>query len=117
MDPFYSFDNFRLETVASALLGTGKDIDDTVDKVAEIERRFREDKRSLARYNLIYGSLGAFLALLSWVYMASLIVLGGAHVGAAIAANTRHAIIEEGVVESGDSAEGECAPERERGVS
>jgi membrane protein len=73
----------------------------------------------LARYNLIYGSLGAFLALLSWVYIASLIVLGGAHVGAAIAANTRHAIIEEeeGVVEPGDPAEGECVPERERGVS
>ncbi len=73
----------------------------------------------LARYNLIYGSLGAFLALLSWVYIASLIVLGGAHVGAAIAANTRHAIIEEeeGVVEPGDPAECERAAARERGNS
>ncbi|SCY38074.1 DNA polymerase II [Desulfoluna spongiiphila] len=50
---FYSFDNFRLETVASELLGTGKDIGDGVDKVAEIERRFREDKVALARYNLL----------------------------------------------------------------
>jgi membrane protein len=69
----------------------------------------------LARYNLIYGSLGAFLALLSWVYIASLIVLGGAHVGAAIAANTRHAIIEEeeGAAQSGDPAECEHASEHE----
>ncbi|MCK4680941.1 YihY/virulence factor BrkB family protein [bacterium] len=67
----------------------------------------------LARYNLIYGSLGAFLALLSWVYIASLIMLGGAHVGAAIAANTRHAIIEEeeGAAQPADSAECEPASE------
>lgn len=50
---FYSFDNFRLETVASELLGTGKDIGEGVDKVEEIERRFREDKRALAIYNLL----------------------------------------------------------------
>ncbi len=50
---FYSFDNFRLETVAAELLGTGKDIGEGVDKVAEIERRFREDKVALARYNLL----------------------------------------------------------------
>jgi DNA polymerase-2 len=50
---FYSFDNFRLETVATALLGVGKDIGEEKDKVAEIERRFREDKRGLARYNLL----------------------------------------------------------------
>ena len=69
----------------------------------------------LARYNLIYGSLGAFLALLSWVYIASLIVLGGAHVGAAIAANTRHAIIEEEEgARFGDPAECERASEHQR---
>lgn len=50
---FYTFDNFRLETVAAKLLGTGKDISEGVDKVAEIERRFREDKLALARYNLL----------------------------------------------------------------
>ena len=73
----------------------------------------------LARYNLVYGSLGALLALLSWVYIASLIVLGGAHVGAAIAANTRHAIIEEeeAVAPPGDRAERERASESERGNS
>ena len=73
----------------------------------------------LARYNLVYGSLGAFVALLSWVYIASLIVLAGAHVGAAIAANTRHAIIEveEEAVRSGDPEECEHAAEQERGES
>ncbi|MEN8246741.1 MAG: DNA polymerase II [Thermodesulfobacteriota bacterium] len=49
---FYSFENFRLETVASELLGQGKDIDAKTDKVAEIERRYQEDKKSLASYNL-----------------------------------------------------------------
>jgi len=73
----------------------------------------------LARYNVVYGSLGAFVALLSWVYIASLIVLSGAHVGAAIAANTRHAIIEEeeGAGQSGDPAECEAAAEQKRGNS
>ncbi|MCG8615958.1 MAG: DNA polymerase II, partial [Desulfobacterales bacterium] len=50
---FYSFDNFRLETVAASVLGQGKDIGEDQDKVAEIERRFREDKTALARYNLL----------------------------------------------------------------
>lgn len=49
---FYSFENFRLETVASEVLGKGKDIGEDMDKVAEIERRYREDKISLAHYNL-----------------------------------------------------------------
>jgi len=49
---FYKFDNFRLETVAQELLGRGKDIRPDKDKVAEIERRFAEDKKALARYNL-----------------------------------------------------------------
>jgi YihY family inner membrane protein len=43
----------------------------------------------LVRYNLVYGSLGALLALLSWVYVASLVVLGGAHLSAAVATHTR----------------------------
>ncbi len=50
---FYSFENFRLETVATKLLGTGKDIGEKGDKVAEIERRFQEDKKGLAHYNLM----------------------------------------------------------------
>ncbi|MDC7222170.1 MAG: DNA polymerase II [Spirochaetales bacterium] len=49
---FYKFENYALETVAHELLGRGKDIRPDTDKVAEIERRFREDKEALARYNL-----------------------------------------------------------------
>jgi membrane protein len=71
----------------------------------------------LVSYNLVYGSLGTLIALLSWVYIACALLLCGAHVAAAIALNTRHAhILEEdaeeaeGVGEStlqGGSAEGE----------
>ena len=51
---FYSFENFKLDTVASELLGTSKDISATgMSKVEEIERRFKEDKESLAKYNLM----------------------------------------------------------------
>lgn len=49
---FYKFENFKLETVAQELLGRGKDITPEKDKVAEIERRFREDKEALGFYNL-----------------------------------------------------------------
>ena len=50
---FYSFENFKLETVAHELLGVGKDIqEDGQDKVEEISRRFHTDKVALARYNL-----------------------------------------------------------------
>ncbi len=50
---FYHFEDYRLETVAQALLGTGKEIHASDDaKVAEIDRLFREDKVALASYNL-----------------------------------------------------------------
>jgi DNA polymerase-2 len=49
---FYKFENYKLETVAQELLGRGKDIAPDTDKVAEIERRFKEDKQALAFYNL-----------------------------------------------------------------
>ena len=39
----------------------------------------------LSNYNLVYGSLGAIVALLFWIYMLSLIVFAGAHFSAAIA--------------------------------
>ncbi|MGB8316910.1 MAG: DNA polymerase II [Ignavibacteriaceae bacterium] len=48
---FYTFDDFRLETVAQELLGEGKTIAET-GKVNEIERMFAEDKIKLAEYNL-----------------------------------------------------------------
>ncbi|QWT19478.1 DNA polymerase II [Bacillus sp. NP157] len=49
----WSFPSFSLESVAQALLGEGKDVDDPYHRMDEIERRFREDKPALARYNLV----------------------------------------------------------------
>ena len=43
----------------------------------------------IAVYNIVYGSLGALLALLSWVYLASLSILYGAHLAAAVGWQTR----------------------------
>ncbi|AUT64913.1 DNA polymerase II [Paraburkholderia terrae] len=48
----WSFPRFSLEVVSQALLGEGKDISSTHDRMEEIDRRFREDKLALARYNL-----------------------------------------------------------------
>ncbi|MET0617651.1 MAG: DNA polymerase II [Luteibacter sp.] len=48
----WSFASFSLEAVAQELLGEGKDIDDPYSRMAEIERRFHEEKVALARYNL-----------------------------------------------------------------
>ena len=49
---FWSFESFELETVAQELLGRGKTIAKTTDKVAEISRLHREDKLQLVTYNL-----------------------------------------------------------------
>ena len=50
---FWSFDSFALGAVAHELLGRGKLIEQTGrEKVAEIERLYREDRRRLAAYNL-----------------------------------------------------------------
>lgn len=38
-----------------------------------------------ANYDLVYGSLGAVVALMVWIYISSLIVLFGAHLSAAVA--------------------------------
>ncbi|WP_395406064.1 DNA polymerase II [Pseudoduganella sp. UC29_106] len=48
----WSFSSFSLENVSQVMLGEGKDIGDAYDKMAEIERRFHEDKPALAYYNL-----------------------------------------------------------------
>lgn len=47
------YSNFKLDTVAGEVLGLSKDITGDTDKVQEIERRFREDKVALAKYNLL----------------------------------------------------------------
>jgi len=43
----------------------------------------------LVRYRLVYGSLGAVVALLLWIYVSGMLVLFGAHLSAAIARNYR----------------------------
>lgn len=43
----------------------------------------------VVRYSVIYGSLGALIALMTWIYMASLITILGAHVASAVAHSTR----------------------------
>ncbi|MDP9990546.1 DNA polymerase-2 [Variovorax boronicumulans] len=48
----WSFPSFSLETVSQTLLGEGKAIGDDYDKMAEIERRYQEDKPALALYNI-----------------------------------------------------------------
>ncbi len=48
----WNFTSFSLENVAQTLLGEGKSIDNPYQRMAEIDRRFREDKPALARYNL-----------------------------------------------------------------
>ncbi|HEY0843791.1 MAG TPA: DNA polymerase II [Noviherbaspirillum sp.] len=48
----WNFPSFSLEHVAQTLLGEGKAIDNPYQRMAEIERRFAEDKPALARYNL-----------------------------------------------------------------
>lgn len=48
----WSFSSFSLENVSQALLGEGKAIGDAYDKMAEINRRYRDDKPALAVYNI-----------------------------------------------------------------
>jgi len=43
----------------------------------------------LSNYNLIYGSLGAIVALMMWIYLVSIIVLFGAHISSSIAYYSR----------------------------
>jgi DNA polymerase-2 len=49
---FFTFEDYKLETVAQELLREGKTISPDENKVAEIERLFVEDKKKLAEYNL-----------------------------------------------------------------
>ncbi|WP_434339283.1 DNA polymerase II [Motilimonas cestriensis] len=48
----YQFDSFSLEFVAQNLLGEGKSINQSADKMAEINYQFNYDKLALAKYNL-----------------------------------------------------------------
>jgi DNA polymerase-2 len=48
----WSFESYGLEHVSQVLLGRGKKIDHTEDKLAEIQRMYREDLPALVAYNL-----------------------------------------------------------------
>lgn len=48
----YQFDSFSLESVAQALLGTGKEAEDVDNRLAQIEHDFVHNKVKLAHYNL-----------------------------------------------------------------
>ena len=50
---FWSFESFALDNVANELLGTRKLITGDTDKIGEINRLFRENKKQLADYNLL----------------------------------------------------------------
>jgi DNA polymerase-2 len=79
---FYQFKNFKLDTVASEVLKTGKDIASDAGKVTEIERRFREDKVALAKYNLldctlvtdIFKKLNIFDLIINRVQISGLLI-------------------------------------------
>ena len=45
----------------------------------------------LARYRIVYGSLGTVVALLFWIYVSGWIIIFGAHLSAAIAGHTSEA--------------------------
>ena len=49
---FWSFESFELEHVAQTMLGRGKRIDHSGDRVAEIIRLYEQDRARLAAYNL-----------------------------------------------------------------
>jgi membrane protein len=49
----------------------------------------------LARYQLVYGSLGAVVALMLWIYLSILIVLFGAHLSASVAIHKRAKVEEK----------------------
>ena len=49
---FWSFESFELEHVAQAMLGRGKRIEHTGDRVAEIIRLHEQDRAQLAAYNI-----------------------------------------------------------------
>ncbi|WED20688.1 DNA polymerase II [Vibrio sp. JC009] len=48
----YNFRSWSLESVSQELLGEGKEIHNVHDRMDEINRMYREDKPSLAKYNL-----------------------------------------------------------------
>jgi DNA polymerase-2 len=87
----WSFSSFSLETVSRDLLGEGKSIATPYDRMAEIDRRFAEDKPALARYNLhdceLVTKIFAKTGLMNFlIERANVTGLQADHFGGAIAA-------------------------------
>lgn len=57
--------------------------------VTSVFRWYLGSGSGLTNYNLVYGSLGAMVALMFWIYLVSFIVLLGAHLSSSIAYYTR----------------------------
>jgi DNA polymerase-2 len=91
----WSSPSFSLEHIAQTMLGEGKAIDDPYHRMAEIDRRFREDKVALARYNLrdcelvtrIFAKAKLFEFLLERAHVTG---LAADHFGGSIAAFSHH---------------------------
>jgi membrane protein len=47
----------------------------------------------LARYRVVYGSLGTVVALLFWIYLSAWIIIFGAHLSAAVSRHTSKGLI------------------------
>jgi membrane protein len=65
-------------------------------------------RSGLTTFDLAYGSLGAVVVLMLWIYLSSLIVLFGAHLSAAIARHSENPPVDRGrtpAAQHGDSAE------------
>ena len=60
----------------------------------------------LARYRIIYGSLGSVVILMLWIYLSAIVTLLGAHLSAVVAARGR----TDGDMARGEDTRGEDTP-------
>ncbi|KQN79138.1 DNA polymerase II [Duganella sp. Leaf61] len=91
----WMFQSYSLENVSQEMLGEGKDIGSDYDKMAEIERRFHEDKPALAHYNLKDCELVTRIfekanLLAFMIERATVTGLQADHLGGSIAAFSHH---------------------------
>ena len=91
----WMFQSYSLENVSQEMLGEGKDIGSDYDKMAEIERRFHEDKPALAQYNLKDCELVTRIfekanLLAFMIERATVTGLQADHLGGSIAAFSHH---------------------------
>ncbi|KQQ47155.1 DNA polymerase II [Duganella sp. Leaf126] len=91
----WMFQSYSLENVSREMLGEGKDIGSDDDKMAEIERRFHQDKPALAHYNLRDCELVTRIfeqanLLAFMIERATVTGLQADHLGGSIAAFSHH---------------------------